>query len=100
MNRTTTVAQARATKHRTVQAVLWGAEPCSYCGRGLVRRLQVTRDDCETVIAGPVADPRPARLAGQDLRPGLELTLVHRTDPRLTTPRGGSRCRRLLLTTL
>jgi len=48
----------------------------------LVRRLQVTSDDCETVIAGPVADQ--AALHGllakiRDL--GLELTLVRRTDP-------------------
>jgi hypothetical protein len=91
MNHTTTVAQARATKHRTAQAGLWDAETLvDVAAAGLVRRLQVTSDDCETVIAGPVADPRPARLAGQDLRPGpgADLGAPHR--PRLTTPRGGA----------
>jgi hypothetical protein len=97
MNHTTTVAQGRATKHRTAQTGLWGAETLvDVAVADLVRRRQVTSDDCETVIAGPVADPRPA---GKDLRPGpgADPGAPHR--PRRTIPRGGPRCRRLLPTT-
>jgi hypothetical protein len=100
MNHTTTVAQARATKHRTVQAGLWGAETLvDVAAADLVRRCR-----SPATTARPSSPARwPTRglhgLLAKICDLGLELTLVHRTDPDSQPRVEGPRCRRLLPTT-